>query len=60
MNQENLLSLDTPSNNNNIQYFNNEYNSNDNTLSITQSVSSMIIKQIIFFFVLITGFMCLL
>ena len=62
MEQENLLPFDTPSNNNNIQYSNNEDNNNENTLSFTQrflSFCDIIIPQVIWFSILITGFILL-
>lgn len=59
MNQQNLLPFDTPLNNNNIQYFNNQYNDNGNILSITQKFATMIITQIICLSVLIIGFFIL-
>ena len=59
MDQENLLPLDTPSNNNNIQYFNNEQNNNENTLSFTQNYIKMVIGGGIAFSALIIGFIVL-
>ena len=59
MDQENLLPFDTPSNNNNIQYFNNEQNNNENTLSFTQNYITMIIVEAIVFSALIIGFIVL-
>ena len=59
MDQENLLPFDTPSNNNNIQYFNNVDNNNENTLSFTESFYNMIIGEAICFSILITGFILL-
>ena len=59
MDQENLLSLDIHSNDNNIQYFNNEDNNNQNILSFSQSVFFMIIQLIISFSLVITGFILL-
>ena len=59
MDQENLLPFDTPSNNKNMQYFNNGDNNNENTLSFTQSFYEIIIPQAICFSILITGFILL-
>ena len=59
MDQENLLPFDTPSNNKNIQYFNNGDNNNENTLSFTKSFYDIIIIQVICFSILITGFILL-
>ena len=59
MDQENLLPFDTPSNNNNIQYSNNEDNNNENTLSFTKSVTGMIIYLIFFFSIVFTGLILL-
>jgi hypothetical protein len=59
MDQGNLLPLDTPSNNNNIQYFNNEQNNNENTLSFTQNYIKMVIGGGILLSALIIGFIVL-
>ena len=61
MDQENLLPFDTPSNNNNIQNFDNEQNNTENTLSFTQNSNTMtmIIVQVIVFSALIIGFIVL-
>jgi len=59
MDQENLLPLDTHSNDNNVQYFNKEDNNNQNILSFSHSVFFMIIQLIISFYLVITGFILL-
>ena len=58
MDQESLLPFDTPLNNNNKLNFNNEDNSNENTLIFEESAGSTYPK-IICFFICIVGFVAL-